>query len=118
MKTLYDIIKLPYHDVPPCPYCGSHLTGRCVRMGRFSKWLIMAALRYGEHLEPLFDDNLRSAAFCRNCSYEWPEDVPVRWMSLREIKFQKYIRETDEYLELFKLLKNLKKIKKYNIFDQ
>ncbi len=117
MKTLSDYIRKPYYYVPPCPCCGSYVTGRYVRVWFFDPWVTEEALRHGEHVRPTYDDDYRDVAYCLNCDYEWPEIVTHRWMTLREINRQKTIRHTLDYYAVLKILKTpIKKKGWFNIF--
>ena len=75
-----------YYYVPPCPECGSHITGRYVR-----RPLTKADIRYVKNESLSHGEIIRMAdkvpvvnAFCETCGHEWPEHVFARivpgWM--------------------------------------
>lgn len=105
MKTLLDIIRKPYYFVPPCPHCGSPITGRYLRMWLYRAEIIEDALKQGELVKPVCNKSQHRHAFCIDCGHEWVEDVPLGWLTLNEIKHQKAIRHTDDYLQFVKLQK-------------
>ena len=113
MKNFKDIIRKPYYFVPPCPQCGSPVTGRYVAMRMCKEWIIEDSLRHGEYVRQADVDDQRGMAFCLNCNFEWPEDVPVRWITLRDISHQKIIRHTAELLDTIKTIKKNKKQKSW-----
>jgi len=115
MKTIFDLIKKPYYYVSTCPYCGSPVTGRYVRVLLHYDWVRIESLRHGEHVRYAYDNSLRNMAFCLECGYHWPEEVTWRWMSLREIKHQKEIRHTNDCLE--SVMASKKKTRRKSWFD-
>lgn len=96
---LKDIIKKPYYYVPPCPYCGSYVTGRYVKKYTYENgWVTMESLRNGEIVKEVYEipnDN----CFCEECGFEWPYPVTMKMMSLNQIKKEKLARQTGQSLD-------------------
>lgn len=111
MKTIFDFIRKPYYYVPPCPRCGSPVTGRYVTMWMCKKWIIEDSLYHGEYVRQADGDDLRDKAFCLDCNYIWPEEARLKWMTLNEIKKQKAIRHTCETFESIYAKRKVKKEK-------
>lgn len=94
-----------YYYVPPCPECGSNITGRYVRKP-FTKadirYVKNESLKHGEIIR-MTEKVPVANAFCETCGHEWPEHIYARivpmWMAEEEktkrrtramyVKFQK-----------------------------
>ena len=100
-KFVYKYIKKPYYYVPPCPVCGSKVTGRIVSGNHRAterNWMINEALRNGELVLPKIDVEEQNC-FCNDCGAAWEQTVELKFLSLDEIAEQKRIRHTSEMLE-------------------
>ena len=96
-----NLIKKPYYYVPPCPSCGSHVTGRFVRMRgqNDNDWMINEALKNGE-LISLVPEVLNKTAYCVECDYTWYTDIQLKFLNNEQIKEQKTERYTNEALTM------------------
>ena len=98
IKDLYrNKLKKPYYYVPPCPNCGSLITGRFVkaRNDYDADWLIDESLRHGEIVSPV-PDVLSENCFCCDCNQTFTGIVKMQWMSLDELDEQKLKRDIYE----------------------
>ena len=93
-------IKSLYYYVPPCPTCGSHMTGRFVKDHRTNdiEWVIDNSLKHGELVRPMPEIPPYADAFCAECDYEWFADIHHTWVTNAELKLQKTERHTNEIL--------------------
>lgn len=70
-------MKTTYYYVPPCPICGSEVTGRYVSKPWVNqKYMMMESLKNGEIIrfrKKVPDKNM----FCEDCGFEWREDVRI-----------------------------------------
>lgn len=95
-------IKKPYYYVPPCPNCGSKITGRYIKLNRdtVSDWQVAESLKNGEIVKPLLMESrtgsVPNAAFCLSCEHEWDPEISLQFFSLAEIEEQKDLRHTRE----------------------
>jgi hypothetical protein len=105
-KTFYDKVKAmlgkirkPYYYVPPCPVCGSAVTGRLVSDHRYNEiqWMINDALKNGELIRPVPKIGAQNC-FCLSCGSEWYTETRLMMFSRDQIEEQKKIRHTDEIL--------------------
>ena len=107
------IIKKPYYYVPPCPCCGSHITGKFVKMrGTYeTDWMINEALRNGELIAPV-PEVLEHTAYCVECDHTWNAYIPMKMLTQEEIQQQKILRMTNEILSArYAQIKELEKKK-------
>ena len=101
MQTVKDLyrnrLKKPYYYVPPCPNCGSFITGRFVkaRNDYDADWLIDESLRHGEIVSPV-PDVLSENCFCCDCNATFTGIVKMQWLSLNELDEQKLKRDIYE----------------------
>lgn len=105
--------KIPkfYYYVPPCPACGSPVTGRISKIFRDvdSEWQIDEALRHGEIVWPKADTAGKNV-FCLSCGYEWNEIIEAKFIPRWKIEEEKEKRGTrDLYNERVQLHKEEKK---------
>ena len=95
-------VKTPYYYVPPCPECGSKMTGRFI--SHFTeyddRWSVVNGLKHGEIIgfkgEEIKDEH---TAFCVECNHTWLEYIPLRMYSQTAIQKEKEIRHTNELWE-------------------
>lgn len=88
-----------YYYVPPCPLCGSPVTGRYVKLHRDvdTEWQINESLRHGELIKALNEVPIRNC-FCINCGYEWNYDAKAIFISQNELNEEKKKRHTIDIL--------------------
>lgn len=98
-NVLLKIIHRFYYYIPPCPSCGSPVTGRYVKLHRETdtEWQINESLRHGELIQALNEVPLRNC-FCVNCGYEWNEDAKLQFLSQEKINEEKKKRLTVDIL--------------------
>lgn len=98
-RVIGSVIKKPYYYVPACPNCGSHITGKFVRMrgAHDTDWMINEALRNGELIAPV-PEVLEDTAYCVECDYTWKAEIQCLMMKQEEIDRQKILRMTNEIL--------------------
>ena len=103
LKKTEDTIKYPYTYVPPCPCCGSRMTGRYVKQKRHYTqkdvaWYMEESYKNGEIIVfvPLIEDD---TAFCFNCEYRWPARIQNVMLTKKEIEKEKAERHTLELYE-------------------
>lgn len=91
MRTLY-------YYVPPCPVCGSEVTGRYVTPPLVNrKYMMMESLKNGEIIKfrkKLPDKNM----FCESCGFEWHEDVRPVWIEAEDKEGEIARRKTERRL--------------------
>lgn len=90
-------MKSFYYYVPPCPNCGSRITGRYVREPRNKENMLYTAresLAHGELIRflPFVP---RTNAYCEECGFEWPQRVDAKWISKERIAEEKRVRGTN-----------------------
>lgn len=92
-------IKIPYHNVPPCPKCGSFVTGEFIKMkwNDDKKWLVNDSLKRGEIINPVVEMT-ENNCFCVECGYAWNENINVENYSLAQIEEEKKKRHTATFL--------------------
>lgn len=98
-KLLNEYVKKPYYYVPPCPRCGSHITGKFVRMRgtHDTDWMITEALRNGELIAPV-PEILEDTAYCVECDHTWNAQISMQMLTQEEIQQQKVLRMTNQIL--------------------
>lgn len=98
-NPLKKIIRLPYYYVPPCPVCGSYITGHFMKSHRKTdyEWQIDESLSNGEIVD--FKSNVGNInAFCVSCGYEWSEIIELKFFTLERIEEEKERRGTSVLL--------------------
>jgi len=90
----------PYYNVPPCPACGSPITGRYVRQiaKEDDKRLVMDGLKHGEIIKTSLH-GCRDRCFCLECMHEWEEHVSLSFVSraqLAEEREKRHIMELQD----------------------
>lgn len=100
-RKLKKIIKVPHYDVPPCPNCGSIRTGRFVKYHSSDNddYITKTSLKNGEIIKFVEEVDPDHDLFCSDCGFTWSEYVPVKWISLDDVKTAKYERGTQPILE-------------------
>lgn len=94
-----------YYYVPPCPNCGSRVTGRYVKEPRKKEDMLYTereSLKHGELIKflPFVP---RTNAYCEECGYEWAQTVDAKWISRERIEEEKRVRGTNRrYVEFMK----------------
>lgn len=99
-----NLIRKPYYYVPPCPCCGSRLTGRFVKEHRVTEhdWMLKETLKNGELIKALPVLPEYETAFCVNCEYTWRAQVELKLLTINEINEERMARMTDViYYDLF-----------------
>ncbi len=102
MSILDLLNKRPYYNVPPCPACGSDVTGRYIRETYpYSTKIIEDGLIHGEIIK-ISPGYHKDRCFCLVCEHEWTEHVPLTFITkeeqAEEIK-KRHIRELIEELK-------------------
>ena len=100
MLNIESLIKKPYYYVPPCPRCESRMTGRFVQAHKAAdtEWVINESLKNGELVEAVPEVG-KFNCFCAKCGYKWDDIVSLKFMSLEEIKEEKWVRFTNDILK-------------------
>ena len=78
-----------YYYVPPCPHCGSAVTGRLLygMMGD-AAYIEENSLRHGE-LALVLDEPSTDNAYCEACGHTWRAEIPIRHLSRKEVEEEK-----------------------------
>lgn len=92
-------IKIPYHNVPPCPQCGSFVTGEFIKTkwNDDKAWLVDDSLRRGEIVNPVVEMS-ENNCFCVECGHTWKGSIKVESYSLAQIEEEKKKRHTAVFL--------------------
>ena len=104
---LGDHIKKPYYYVPPCPDCGSSVTGRFIigAENNTNEWILHESLRNGE-MATIIPVALSGNCFCVDCDVIFKAKIEQKMLSLSEIERQKRLRRTNEmYVSLKRIEK-------------
>lgn len=98
-------MKRIYYNVPPCPECGSRVTGRFIKRPRSKDdedYIRGRALRNGEIIRFADAEPIKNA-FCMDCGHRWGWSVRQSWVTrefiLQEIDARKIRKEIDEFEE-------------------
>lgn len=98
-------MKSLYYYVPPCPACGSRVTGRYLKQPWTSgdtAYKTKESLQHGELIRFLPKEPMNNA-YCEECGYEWPQRVEAKFFSKQRIAEEMSIRGTNrkyaEYME-------------------
>ena len=85
-----------YYYVPPCPKCGSKMTGRFVFPVLMQKQqMLLDAYANGE-LVAFYDRLKNENAFCAACGYEWNAKIETTRLTDAQIQQEKQDRHVDE----------------------
>ena len=102
-SKLNQLIHHVYYYVPPCPCCGSPITGHTIKIQGFNPsdidWQVIESLKHGELIRPL-DEVKEKNCFCLNCGYEWEDMIETRFLSNDEINEEKKKRSTSDILNV------------------
>lgn len=100
-ERLNKIIHRTYYYVPPCPFCGSPITGYFVKLRRENdiQWQINECLRHGELIEPVEEMSDKNC-FCTECGAEFKAAIETKFLSQEEIDKEKTRRMTRRILNL------------------
>ena len=93
---VYKVIRKPYYYIPPCPVCGSEVTGRIVSGSHRATerdWMINEALRNGEIMLPSLEDT-DDNCFCVECGATWYHMISMQMFTLDQINKEKKKRGT------------------------
>lgn len=74
-------MKHLYYYVPPCPVCGSRMTGRYVlqpRAAADARYVELESLKHGELVRFVFEIP-KNNAYCEECGHEWHENVEAKF---------------------------------------
>ena len=97
MAEVYEKRPVLYYYVPPCPACGSRITGRYVRRPS-SKWdmeyVYEDSLKHGE-LVKMAERVPIANAYCEECGNEWPQHLGLKILPAWQVEEEKKIRNTD-----------------------
>lgn len=106
MEKLKDIVKVPYYYVGACPNCDSEATGRFIPYYRDADldYVIQNSLKNGE-LVAVGDEHEHGNLFCNDCGNVWYGPVKRVFLSLNEIEYQRFVRDTDRILAERKAIK-------------
>ncbi len=92
--------KKMYYLVPPCPNCGSYVTGRFfkIKSNEYNnQWIIKEGLKNGEIMAPaekIDDENV----FCMACGNTWYHNISSSWFTYEQVEMQKDMRGTRQML--------------------
>lgn len=100
LRTLHLKSPVSYYYVPPCPKCGSRMTGRFVKEhgDADTEFIVRESLKHGELVSPaaeIPDKNL----FCAECGYTWEGQVHMRFITFAQMQEEIEARGTKEILE-------------------
>jgi hypothetical protein len=101
MKSIKDIIRLPYYYVRPCPACESRVTGYLLKDTPYSNDRFkdqVEALKHGEIVK-VVPDVPEENCYCLECGFTWQERVPLKMMPMSRIDEEKKERQTAKILE-------------------
>ena len=96
-KKIFCLIRerpVPYYYVPPCPECGSPVTGHYVRQpftASYIRYVKEDSLRHGELVRTVPHVPEKNA-YCEACGYEWTQDIPLRLMPASRVEEEKRLR--------------------------
>lgn len=98
-----------YTYVPPCPHCGSTITGRFINREYVDNYM-SRALKRGELVQPALQFDERNL-YCEECGFEWKGETKIKLLSRQEIEEQKHLRniqseDSDNYKQYLKNEKN------------
>lgn len=99
-QRLRDRIPTSYYYVPPCPVCGSRMTGRFIKQHNDvdTQFAIKESLRHGELVSPVSEIPEKNL-FCVECGHTWSGPVPMRFISHAEMMEEREARNTDAILQ-------------------
>ena len=99
-RIIHDNIRHPYYYVPPCPQCGSRMTGRYVKTHRntTTDWVINDSLKHGELVKPLPELPIYKNSFCVECGHEWNASIRLIFPTNKQIMLEKEERRTIDIL--------------------
>lgn len=112
-------IRHLYYYVPPCPVCGSNMTGRYIKSHREtdSEWQLEESLKHGELIRLQYVP-MQYNCFCQICGFNWIGDIKPRFLNLDEIQMEKELRHTREILnQKMEEDREEEKKKKHSIFS-
>lgn len=105
IAVLYSMRPTIYYYVPPCPQCGSRLTGRYVKQPYTKtdiRYVKNESLRHGELIR-MTNSVPISNAFCEECGHEWPEHIYARILPAWQVENEKKARSTDARYNEFQI---------------
>ena len=92
-------MKSIYYYMPPCPRCGSEITGRYIQRPLVkADYMVLESLKNGEIVElrkKVPDKN----AFCKSCGFEWREAPRVVWIDEDEKEYERAHRKTEKMMQ-------------------
>lgn len=96
-------MKHIYYYMPPCPVCGSEITGRYVSTPYIKKdSMVIESLKKGEIVE-LKKRVPEKNAFCTSCGFQWKEEPRVVLINDDELDAEIARRKTElrlnDYIE-------------------
>ncbi len=98
MRTLY-------YYVPPCPNCGSRVTGHYVKEPRLKDDALYQereSLSHGELIRYLPREPFNNA-YCEDCGYEWSQRIEGKLFSKERVTEEMRVRKTNlRYAEFMK----------------
>ena len=99
--AFFGLIPHLYYYVPPCPVCGSEITGRYIKkyMGDNGKKIIEDGFRHGEIIK-LTPQKSQNNCFCLACNNEWSDIIQpmmIRDDRMEEEIKKRHINELFEY---------------------
>ena len=98
-----------YYYIPPCPKCGSRVTGRYRAKTIDYDDVELDSLKHGEIVRPASAEPIKNA-FCCDCGYTWGCTASLKLWSVDRIQEEKEARGTDEaYRELLEIMRIQKK---------
>lgn len=93
-------IKIPCYRVPPCPRCGSRLTGRYLKYHSIDNddYISKTSLKNGELIRFVPEVDEDHNLFCSECGFTWSEYLSVQWKSIKDIKEERRVYGTEQAL--------------------
>lgn len=89
-------IKHFYYYVPPCPKCGSRITGRYVKQPRKqddAEYMQRESLKHGELIRFVPSEPTKNC-YCEECEYEWGHKVQMYLISKERMNEEIEVRDT------------------------
>ncbi len=100
MSHIFSFLPQLYYYVPPCPRCGSEVTGRYVKQynSDYSSKIVEDGLRHGEIIK-VIPSRTQNNCFCLECNYEWGEMLHPKLIKDDELMEEIQKRHINELAE-------------------
>ncbi len=96
--NIIDMLPRAYYNVPRCPACNSRMTGRYIKSSGEDEQIIEDALKNGELVKPVKVAIPTDNCFCIDCGFEWSQEIPVSFVTSKQIAKEGNERGTFEIL--------------------